>query len=305
MSQMSTLHEIAVHKAVKQPGMADAITEEAPVLAVVKWKPASHGLWNVAEKLTDVKGPGWVEADAPLPVMSASSDLVHTDLAVLGGTIEVPTQRALKFGGAARYFAERQDIILRKAGMDTEIALVLKNWLKSAVHVKNARNAGGKGKGCFLLAVRFDEVLNCGLYDPDQFDSGRLLRITPVNGGNEHNLVSPDYLGSLGYAVAYRGNFGWQNLEPKVTCSAIVNIDEANSPTPAMIDDMLADVRARQGTTYIVCSPRGRTYGLNPYKHEHVQLANVDTKVSTLIETWNTIPVIASHNFNEMDNVKV
>ena len=76
---MVTLHEIAVKHAKKQTGMVDSLTEEAPILGHVKWKAASHGLWNVAEKLTDIEGPAFVAPDAPLPQLSVSSDLVTTD----------------------------------------------------------------------------------------------------------------------------------------------------------------------------------------------------------------------------------
>lgn len=302
LKMMSTLHEIAMAYAKKQPGMADSLTEDAPILNVVRWKPSTHGLWNVAEKLTDIEGPAFVEPDAPLPYMSTSSDLVHTDLHVLGGTIEVPTQRALKFGGPEKYFADRQNTILRKAGMDTEKQLVINNWLKAARACRNLKDAGGQEKGWWILAVRFDELLNVGLYDADQFEQGRLFRITLPYGGEEHHLSSGKYHGVLGYAIVYRANFGWQIVDPKVTCAAIVNIDEESRPTAAMIDDMLADVRAQAGSTYLFCSPKAKIYGINPYKTSNVELANSDTDAKTRVETWNGISIVTSHNFNDRIN---
>lgn len=299
MSQaMMTLHEIALKFARKQSGMADSLTEEAPILRRVRWRPASHGMWNVAEKLTEVKGPGFVEADSPLPVMSTSSDLVHTDLAVMGGQMEVPTMRAQKFGGPARYFSDRQDHLLKHAGMYTEKQLVNENWLKAAKAAKNLRDAGGKGQGWFIAAVRFDELLNVGLYDPDQFDQARLLKITPINGGAEYHLDSPEHRGVLGYGVAYRGSFGWQCLDPRVTCAAIVNVDETNSPTAAMIDDILSDVRAQPGNTYLFCSPKAKTYGINTHKVDHVRMTMAEKGVQTMVESWNGIEIVTSHNFS-------
>ena len=299
MGRMSTLHEIAVKFARKQAGMADSLTEEAPILKRVRWKPATHGMWNVAEKLTDVRGPGFVEGDAPLPLMHTGSDLIHTDLHVLGGMMEVPTMRAQKFGGAARYFADRQETLLKVAGMTTERQLLLENWLKAARAAKNLKDAGGKGQGWFIVAVRFDELLNVGLFDPDQFDQGRLLKIAPINGGNEYPLDSPEYKGVLGYGVAYRGSFGWQNLDPKLTCAAVVNIDENNAPTVAMIDDLLADVRSQPGSTFLFCSPKAKTYGINPHKVEHVRMTMAEKGVQTMVESWNGIEIVTSHNFNE------
>lgn len=299
MSSMQTLHEIAIKHAKKQAGMVDSLTEEAAILAHVKWKAATHGLWNVAERLTDIQGAGFTEPDAPLPYMSASTDLVHTDLHVMGGTMEVPTQRAKKFGGATKYFAERQNHILKKAGMDTERQLVFMNWLKAARDEKNLLDAGAAGRGWFILAVRFDELSNVGLYDPDQFDSGRLLKIDFPYNGAEHYLHSPGYEGVLGYSVTYRGNFGYQMLDAKRTVAAIVNIDETHKPSAAMIDDLLATVRSRPGTTYLFTSPRGKIHGINPYKVENVQLAAGDTDAATRIETWNGISIVTSHNIAE------
>lgn len=228
--------------------------------------------------------------------MQAQSDLVQTDLFTLGGTMEVPTQRAKKFGGPEKYFSKHQDAILRKAGMDTEIALIKQNWLKGARAVKNLRNAGGSGKGWFLLAVRFDDLANVGLYDPDQFESGRLLKIDLPYGGAEYHLQGEGYEGVLGYGVTYRANFGWQMLDPQKTVSAIVNIDETSSPTADQIDDMLADVRASSGNTFIFCSPGGRIHGINPHKHERVMLQNQDKDMQTYVESWMGIPIVMSYN---------
>ena len=164
----------------------------------------------------------------------------------------------------------------------------------------------GAGEGWFLLAVRFDELANVGLYDPDQFDSGRLLKIDFPYGGAEHYLHSPQYEGVLGYSVTYRGNFGYQILDAARTVAAIVNIDEKNKPTPTMIDDMLAQVRSKPGTTYIFTSPRGKIYGINPYKVDNVHLVNGDTNANTRLESWAGISIVESHNIsNKIPHITV
>lgn len=295
---MATLHEICIKFANKQPEMADSLTEDAPILKACRWRAATHGLWNVAEKLSEVEGPAFVEADAPLPTMRASTDLVHTDLHVMGGQMDVPTQRALKFGGADKYFARYQGKILRKAGMDAEKQIVVQNWYRAAKSAKNLKDAGGKAQGWFILAVRFDEIDNIGLYDPDQFEQGRLFKITAPHGGYEHELRG-EYEGVLGYSVVYRSNFGWQILDAKRVCAAIVNIDEDSAPTPAMIDDTLAEVRAQPGNTYLFCGPKAKIYGINPHKVQNVQIMNDTVNANTRIETWNGIPVVVSHNFRD------
>lgn len=293
---MLTLHEIAVKFAKKQPGMVDDITEDAPVLRRLLWAASTHGLWNVAEKITDIQGPGFVRADAPLPAMQVTSDLVHTDLSLLGGFLACPSERARKFGGHMKYFADKQPVILKQAGMTAERQIILDYWFRAAKKDGTLYDAGGEGKGWFVLAVRFEKGVNCGLYDPGQFDSGRLLTISYPYDGAEHVLHTPGYEGVLGYSVVYRGNFGYQILDAKRTVAACVNIDETHKPTTAQIDDMLAQVRAQPGTTFLVMAPRARIHGINPYKTDNVQLANSDIDAKTRVETWNGITLLTSYN---------
>lgn len=317
MTKMCTLHEIANLHANKQPGMVDALTEDAPILdTATRWKPASHGLWHNAEVLTDVEGAGFIEHDAPIPPMSVSSDLKRTDLHMMAGSMEVPTQRANQFGGPAKYFADKQDVIIRQAGMDTEKQIVLSNWLRAAEWVnKNKlhdsvglRNAGGKGDGWFILGVRVDEQFNCGLYSPSQFEHKRFFKITMPYGGNEYHLHSPKYEGVLGYGIIYRALFGWMLLPEMAhrTCSAIVNIDEDNIPTPTMIDDMLAEIRAKAGSTYLICAPKAKTHAINVHKLNVVQMVNADKEVKTMVDNWNGIPILTSYNIAaKIKNIKV
>lgn len=308
MPQACTLHEIALKYANKQPEMVDSLTEAAPILQHMKWKPATHGDWHNAEKLTDITGPGWIEPDAPIPLMHTSSDIITTNLGMMAGSMEVPSERALKFGGAAKYFADRQNIILKKAGMDTEKTIVLDYWLAAAAKNKNICDAGGTDpeKDGFLLAVRMDQATNIGLFNPDQFEKGRFFKITFPYDGAEYHLKAPGYSNVLGYGITYRTKFGWMCLDGKRTCSAIINVGKDNCPTPYMIDDMLSDVRAQPGNTFIFCGPRAKTYGINPHKREVVQMTNTEKNVQTVVDHWNGIPIIPSYNFDgPMPKVKI
>ena len=299
---MLTLHEIGVEYATKQPGMIDSLTEESPILAKIKWIAASHKLWNVAEYVKDIKAPAFVALDAPLPSLGVSTDLKHIDLSAMGGTMEVPSDRAAKFGGFQKYFAKKQPLILKKAGNDTERAIVLNYLLEGAIKNKNVYDAGGSGKGWFLLACRFDQEVNVGLYDPDQFASGRLFNISFPYNGAEHILHSSEYEGVLGYSVVYRTHFGYQLLDPKRTVAAIVNIDMEHHPTVNQIDDMLAQVRAKSGNTFIFTCARGKIYGINPWKEEHIFLTNGDKNANTMIESWGDIPIVTSYNIADQIN---
>lgn len=297
MPVMQTLKEIANEKAKKQPGMVDALTEEAPILAVCRWTAATHGLWNVAEKVEDVKGPGVVEMNAPLPTVDVASQLIKTDVEILGGVMEVPKDTADQFGGPAAYFARKQDKVLKKAGMDTEKRLFFDNWLRGAKDVKNLiRTAATTGDGRTILAVRFDPDANVGIYDPTQFDQGRLLRLTQLSGGALYHLRSRP--GVSGYGVELRGRFGWQMIAPEKTVAALVNIQPAALPTETQIDELIAMVRGTPANTYLFMSEKTKIMAVNPHKKDRVEMTNAENDVKTAVASWNGVRILTSYNID-------
>ena len=292
---MATLHEIAMQYAKKQPGMIDCLLERTPILDMTRWKATTHGLYNLAEVLTDVKGAGFIKPESPFPRIGTSSDLIHVDLAVMGGRDSVPSMKAQKLGGWKKYFADRQKYILSKTGMNIEIQLIEDNWLKGALTDGTHIDCGGTGDGYYMLAVRFDEACNVGLYDADQFAAGRFITPRFPYDGAEHYLPDPGYEGVLGYEIVYEGRFGWQMLDAARTVACCYNITDKKIPTPMQIDDLLMAVRAEEGPTYLFMPPKAKSLVANSYKLEKVQLANGDTDAKTHIDSWNGIPIKTSY----------
>ena len=64
-------------------------------------------------------------------------------------------------------------------------------------------------------------------------------------------------------------------------------------------EDMLAQVRSAPGKTFIFTGPRGKIYGVNPYKSERVRLAPGDKDAGSLLESWAGIAIVESHNIAE------
>lgn len=304
-----TLKEIALDKAKKRPELVDYLTEEAPILAVLKWLAATHGLWNVTEVLTGIEGPSFVDLGAPLPTVTARTGLEQTYVSVMGGEQEVSTDKAAQFGGAAAYFARREKPILSKAGMDTETRIYDKFWLKAAIAKKLYTSAGGtaasSGKtGLYnLMVVRMDEDLNTGIYDPNGFAQGRLLEISPINGGAEYHLRSQE--GVLGYGVSYRGRFGWQMLNPEKTVYGIVNISDAKLPTMAMIDDAISAVRGKPSNTFIFGHTRILSKVFSALKTANIEFVNADSNLKTMVTMYNDIRIVGSYNVNEGNEAAV
>ena len=98
MAVAQTLKEIALEKAKKRPELVDYLTEEAPILTLLKWIPATHGLWNVEEVLDEITGASFTDLGAPLPTMQAETQLRQTYVSLMGGEIEVSKDKAAQFG---------------------------------------------------------------------------------------------------------------------------------------------------------------------------------------------------------------
>ena len=294
MAVAQTLHEIALDKAKKRPELVDFLTEEAPILKMLKWIPATHGLWNVEEILDSIQGASFTDLGAPLPSMKAETQLRQTYVNLLGGEVEVSKDKAAQFGGDANYFARRENAFYKQAGMDTELAIWRDYWRKAALKNKLITKCGATANAYTILIVRFDQENNIGIYDPTQFNQGRLLDPEPLNGGALYHLRSQP--GVSGYGVEYRGRFGWQLLNPARAVHAIVNVDSANLPTLSQIEDAIASVRGTAANTYIFGHHKIVQKTFSAIKQADIMYVNGDNSIQTIIGAINGIKIIGSYD---------
>lgn len=294
MAVAQTLHEIALDKAKKRPELVDFLTEEAPILGMLKWIPATHGLWNVEEVLDSIKGPAFTDLGAPLPSMNAETQLRQTYVNLLGGEVEVSKDKSAQFGGAQKYFARRENAFFKQAGMDTELAIWRDYWRKAAIREKLFTKCAATKDVYTIMIVRFDGENNIGIYDPTQFNQGRLLDPSPINGGALYHLRSQP--GVLGYGVEYRGRFGWQLLNPERAVHALVNIDATHLPTLTQIEDAIAAVRGSAENTYIFGHRKIVQKAFSAIKQADIMYVNSDNNIQTIIGAINGIRIVGSYN---------
>lgn len=294
MAVAQTLHEIALDKAKKRPELVDFLTEEAPILKMLKWIPATHGLWNVEEVLDSIQGASFTDLGAPLPSMKAETQLRQTYVNLLGGEVEVNKDKADQFGGAAKYFARRENAFYKQAGMDTELAIWRDYWRKAALKHKLVTKCGATANAYTILIVRFDQENNIGIYDPTQFNQGRLLDPEPLNGGSLYHLRSQP--GVAGYGVEYRGRFGWQLLNAERAVFGLVNVDAKHLPTLSQIEDAIAAVRGTATNTYIFGHHKIVQKTFSAIKQADIMYVNGDKDLQTIIGAINGIKIIGSYN---------
>ena len=295
----ASLYEIALGPDKSQRAVVDAITCEAPILRDLPMEPSSHGLWNIYESMKDVTGGDLVDLDAPLPKVSAESELKQTDLSIIGGEMEVGEDTARKLGGPVSYFAKKATPVLRKTGMSAERSLLYDNFRAFAIRNGNVQSAGGTGtKNYSILCVHYVPGEITGVYDPAGFGNGKTFDLTPIAGGGLYKNAE----GRLVYGMRLKTYFGVQLANPDYV-SAIVNCDiDSDStsartfPTMRQMDKLLIDARAGQNT-FIFCHPAVKAYLGTTCKLEHMTLVS-GNGFSTQIDAWNGVPIITSFNFD-------
>lgn len=289
---VGTLAELNNKYATKQPKLVNNILEETTVLPWFKWQPSSHGLWNNYEEVTNIKSADFVDMNSPLPTMGMDTKLKKVDLAVMGGEIFCPEDKAQMFGSAESYFAMRTPALLKDAGIKTEKKLIYDNIARFAKDNGKLVSADdGQGQGYSMYAIRQIEGENIGLYSPQGFKNGAMLDVAKINGGQLYKNED----GVLGYGLRFKGYFGFQ-LANKNGVSGIVNIDATHIPTEEQIDQMLVDARANPSTTVIICHPKVLSF-LNKYKGNILQATSGDKDIDRTYMAWNGIKFLTSYNF--------
>lgn len=208
--------------------------------------------------------------------------------------MEVSKDKADQFGGAAKYFARRENAFYKQAGMDTELAIWRDYWRKAALKHKLVTKCGATANAYTILIVRFDQENNVGIYDPAQFNQGRLLNPERISGGSLYHLRSQP--GVSGYGVEYRGRFGWQLLNAERAVFGLVNVDAEHLPTLSQIEDAIAAVRGTATNTYIFGHHKIVQKTFSAIKQADIMYVNGDKDLQTIIGAINGIKIIGSYN---------
>ncbi len=300
---LDTLRTIALDKSKKQPKQIDHLTEEAPILDTVPFAAATHDMWHMAEQLVSADAMSFVSMDAPLPSVSSDAALIKFDLAKMGGLMEVAEDKARQYGGKEKYFADKTGPVLKMTGMNTERVIVYNNLRQYALDqflagktTKTMYSAGGSGNANYsIIAVRFEEGVCSGLYNPKGFGNGVMFDTEAIDGGALYKINAA---GVLGFGVRMKTDLGFM-LAGVRNVGAIVNIDPANAklPTAMQIDDLLADIRATgSGRTVLMMHTRLKGALCRTFKDSRVQMRPADKVIDRTLESWGGVPFLDSYN---------
>lgn len=301
--------DVGIAMAKKQTQEIDALTEEAPILAMLPMQEASHGIRNVYEELKEVDGAQLVNLDDELPSIGSEGTLGYQDLSVLGGIIRVGEDKAKKMGGVAAYFASKMPSILRQTGADTEKSLIYNNMRPYAKANKREQTAGGATATSqySMVCVKWVAGETVGLFDADGFGNGKVFDMLPLNGGNAHEFTDTDSKVKVGYAQRIKAYFALQLANPR-NVSSIVNIELITDltsatgykalPTEGQINKMIRDARGNPANTFIYCHPAVLD-ALQVYKGSALQMITPNEDYNRVVAAWNGIKFVSSYNFDD------
>lgn len=289
MSGMLAIPEIAKQYANKQPLLVDSLTEDAPVLKRFKWEQSTHGLWHLAEEVTEINGAGFVQLDAPLPDMSVETALKKVDLSIMGGKLFVGEDKATQYGGKDKYLADKLPKLYADSGMNAEKSILYNKIRASAITYGCAINAGGAGYS--VLCVRMKAGENGGLYDPKMFKQGTLLETVPLYGGNLYTNEK----GVVGWGWRSKSYFGWQVMV-KDANAAVVNIDSSHPLTEAMFDNLLEKAKFDKSGDVIVIAHSNLRPTFNSFKRSKIQITSAEKKLDVQLDDINGVPIVYTRN---------
>lgn len=301
----NTLKDLNVYLHGGQKKALNTLVEENSMIGSIPMKPASHGLYHVYNKTSNIDELQEVDFDEELPTVGISFELGRTRLGKIGGTLAIPQDAAAQMGGYRAYVDERMPQIIAKAGNAQETRIYYKGFIKRTLETKNYVSCGGTtpNKQFSMVAVHWDEDSTTGLYNNKDLSNGKIFVQSPLNGGN---LVKvKDLKWALGKEIACWIQFGLLladeryvkaivNIEPKQNANDRDKID--GLPTGMMVDDLITAVRGNPANTAIYCHPAlHRMLGLK-FNLEKKVFTDKETNVSYTISHWLDIPFITSHN---------
>jgi hypothetical protein len=306
MSTKNVFRDLAISTATKQSGMVDAVTEEAPIFAMLPMQAASNGIQNKYEELKEVEGAQVVDLDSAIPAVDANGEIKTTDLNQIAGKMEVGEDKLNVLGTTiGAYFDSKLPSILRVTGANLEQSILYNNIRPYAKANGKLQNAGGTNSGAMysMLCVKWVPGETTGLYNPQGWGNGKIFDFAQINGGSLYPLMTDQTI--LGYGQRMKLHIGVQLANPRYV-SGIANIDLAASgstdtgyvalPTESQIDDMLLEARSNPANTFIYMHPKVKN-ALNVYKGAALQTNVFDTDYNRTFDLWNGHRIITSYNF--------
>lgn len=305
MSVTRVFKDNLIVAAKKQEELVNSLTERTPILSTLPTKPSTHGWTHLYEKVQSITGAGFVDYDAELPEIDATTKLEQVGLGKIGGTLYVGYDKGKKYlGGPEGYFNDKINQILPDTGESVENSIFYNNLRQYAIDNGNVINVGGSANTNYsIVVVTWEKGNTWGLIDRDYAKAGLLFDKIPLNGGTPHKhavtvggqtenitVFGADFVASLGILLANEKHV-----------SAAVNIDPANSKpiSELQLSQLLNKARARPGSSAIYCHQSLFTNNLQDFKASLLQTNIYDSNLNLQYDLFNNIPIITTFTLSD------
>lgn len=291
---MTTLNELSIGYAQKQANMIDAVTEGSPELSILPLEPASHGVFDVSEEVSEIDSfsSGWIDLNAEVPEGAMGTKLTRVDLGLLARKIYGKEDTVDNFpGGVAAYFRKHSPKHVKAAAQAAGTKILYDTFRAKALADGNSINAGGTGYS--IIAVRFEAGTCNGLINGNVQKSGEFFQWKKLNGGNvfEHPSTRENV-----YGMYFKAYFGVR--VPSVAnkhIAVIANIDKTHTPSTEQIMELLSMVHA-DSNTYLMMHRRTRDFLSKDFIFGKIQVANGESGVKLSLEALDGVPIISTWN---------
>lgn len=273
-----TIYDISMSYTDKQELIVDPFFKETPLFNSMVCMEASKGAMNIFEKIKDVSIPELVDYDAPLPLVSASTELGYAKIGKVGGRINLPLDKC-KLLGRENILAKQLPFILNRTGQAFDYSYMYSSLKAFCLENKTdcVTRIGTTGTDFYsMVGVSWSEGENCGLYQP-ALSGEKMFDIYPIGGGQIIDIK--DSAGNVfaGYAMEIVMFLGVQ-LPRTDRIHLLANCNTSNIPTYQQLLDFVDDFGGYRPNSAIYCHPTMRNIIASTYQKEsgHADLITVD-----------------------------
>jgi hypothetical protein len=291
-----TIYDICMSYTDKQEVFIDPFFKETPLFNTMKCIEASKGATNVFEKIKEVQIPELVDYDAPLPLVSASTELGYAKIGKVGGRINLPLDQC-KLLGKEAILAKQLPPILNRTGQAFDFSFMYSSL--KAHCVANSTDCvtkiGTAGSNFYsMVGITWGEGENCGLYQP-KLSGKKMFDFYAIGGGNIIDLKDKDGKTFAGYAMELAMYLGIQ-IPRNDRIHLLANCNSSNVPSYEQLLNFVDDFDGYDpANSAIYCHPKMRNILSATFQKDtgHADLITVD---NTGLMRISGCPVIVDKN---------
>jgi|FLOH01.1.fsa_nt_gi hypothetical protein len=310
----STLRKVITAFGVQGEAAIDQLTKESGILQTAEAIPANKNISHTYKRVDALPAFAFSAIGTGQADVTVNSNIYQSDLKVLRAIQSEQTDVVDSYpGGAAQFFrddmpafnegygqAASDNIIYGINSTFGDAAGIKGLWYYVNAYTNYIRCTGTSGSTTSIFAVKYRPGKNgCGiLYNPQVANSQGLMKTIVMNNGQPILEVTNTTTGAKKpvYQVIYESYLGFLSTS-SYDVAAITRIQDADSdrPTAVQMDEVIDKVRGNSSNTVLYMN-RTAYRMVRMLKNSALQMVPTDLAYSSLIATWNGVPIVIDDN---------